>query len=212
MSFGGPEAFPGGTSQGIQKWIYGRNLAAALAYLMIHQGDAVGLGIFRDQIADVVGARSSTVHLHQIYRALSHAKPAQGTDTSKGLAHLPERFPKRGLIVLISDLLDDTEKIISALKGFSYRRHEILVFHLLAPEERDFPYRENTEFVDAETQQVITAQGSYIADAYRKALADHTEKIRRFCRQNDIDFVPLTSAELLSTALLAYLSKRQKAS
>ena len=67
------------------------------------------------------------------------------------------------------------------------------------------------EFVDAETQQVLTAQGSYIAQAYRDALAAHTEKIKRFCRQNDIDFVPLTTAELLSTALIAYLSKRQRA-
>jgi hypothetical protein len=128
------------------------------------------------------------------------------------LAGLPERFPQRGLIVLISDLLDDTEKIIAGLKGFRIRRHEVILFHLLAPEERDFPYRENIEFVDAETNQVLTTQSSYIAEAYRESLGTHIETIRRFCRQNDIDFVPLTTADLLSTALLAYLNKRQRAS
>ncbi|MGD0089343.1 MAG: DUF58 domain-containing protein [Planctomycetota bacterium] len=212
MRFGGPEALPGGHSRGIQKWTYARNLAAALAYLMIHQGDAVGLAVFRDEHADVIAARSSTVHLHQLYRTLANTAPGRSTDTEKGLAGLPERFPQRGLIVLISDLLDDAERIIAALKGFSYRRHEIIVFHLLAPEERDFPYRENVEFVDAETQQRLTAQGSYIAEAYREALAGHTERLRRFCRQHDIDFVPLSTAELLSSALLAYLSKRQRTS
>ncbi len=210
MRFGGADALPGGDSRGIQKWIYGRNLAAALAYLMIHQGDAAGLAIFRDGPPSIVSAHASTVHLHQIYQVLSKSEPSAGTDTEKGLAGLPERFPQRGVIVLISDLLDDAEKIIASLKGFRYRRHEIILFHLLAPEEREFPYRDNMEFVDAETKQVLVTQSSYIAKAYREALEAHVEKIRRFCRQSDIDFVPLSSADLLSTALLAYLNKRQR--
>jgi uncharacterized protein (DUF58 family) len=210
MRFGGPDALPGGKSAGIQKWIYARNLAAALAYLMIHQGDAAGLALFRESATDVISAHAGTVHLHQLHRALANTEPQQGTDTEKGLARLPERFPQRGLVVLISDLLDDTERIIAALKGFAYRRHEIVVFHVLTPEERDFPYRENIEFVDAETQQKLTAQGSYIAQAYKDALGAHTGKIKAFCRQANIDFVELSTAEWLSTALIAYLSKRQR--
>jgi uncharacterized protein (DUF58 family) len=211
MRFGGKDALPTGESAGIQKWIYARNLAAALSYLMVHQGDAVGMAIFRAGPPTVIGAHSSTVHLHQIYQVLANTEPTEQTDTEKGLSGLPERFPQRGLIVLISDLLDDTDRIIAGLKGFRYRRHEIVIFHLLAPEERDFPYRENIEFVDAETQTKLSTQSSYIAQAYREALETHTEKIRRFCRQSDIDFVPLTTADLLSNALIAYLSKRQRA-
>ena len=211
MRFGGEDALPNGKSEGIQKWLYARNLSAALAYLMIHQSDAAGLVIFRDGPLDIIPAKSSNLHLHQIYQALSRATPDAGTNTEKGLAGLPERFPQRGLIVLISDLLDDPEKIIAGLKGFRIRRHEVIVFHLLAPEERDFPYRDNIEFVDSETNDTLVTQSSYIADAYKEALAEHTEKIRRFCRQNDIDFIPLTTSEPLSTALLAYLNKRQRA-
>ena len=210
MGFGGEGSVPGKKSAGIQKWLYARNLAAALVYLMIHQGDAAGVAIFRDAKADVLSAHSSTVHLHQIYRLLASIEPAQGTDTEKGLMGLPERLPQRGLIVLISDLLDDADKIIAGLKGFRFRRHEIILFHLLAPEEREFPYRENIEFVDSETGQVLVAQASYIAKSYKEALETHTEKIRRFCRQNDIDFVPLSTDQLLSTALMAYLNKRQR--
>ena len=210
MRFGGEGALPAGKSMGIQKWLYGRDLAAALAYLMIHQGDAAGLVIFRDGAPLVIPGKSSNVHLHQLYQALSNSQPDRGTNTEKGLAGLPERFPQRGLIVLISDLLDDPEKIIAGLKGFRIRRHEVIVFHLLAPEERDFPYRDNIEFVDAETNETLTAQSSYIAETYRKALEEHTDKIRRFCRQNDVDFIPLSTDQSLSVALLAYLNKRQR--
>ena len=212
MRFGGEGALPNGKSMGIQKWIYARNLSAALAYLMIHQGDAAGLVIFRDGPPQLIPAKGSNVHLHQIYKMLSSNQPDSGTNTERGLAGLPERFPQRGLVVLISDLLDDPEKIIAGLKGFRIRRHEVIVFHLLAREERDFPYRDNIEFIDAETQAVITTQSSYIADAYRKALEEHTEQIRRFCRQNDIDFIPLSTDQTLSTALMAYLNMRQRAS
>ena len=210
MSFGGDGALPQGKSTGIQKWIYGRSLAAALAYLMIHQGDAAGLAVFRDAPPEVIPAVSSTPHLHLLYSILSKASPEKGTDTEKGLERLAERFPKRGLIVLISDLLDDTEKIIASLKTFRIRRNEVIVFHLLAPEERTFPYRDNIEFVDAENRNVMVAQGSYIAKAYMDAIEAHTATIKRFCQQNDIDFVPLTTDQLLSSALLAYLNKRQR--
>ncbi|HYF50484.1 MAG TPA: DUF58 domain-containing protein [Planctomycetota bacterium] len=212
MRFGGEDAFPGGApSKGIQKWIYGRNLAAALAYLMINQSDAAGLALFSGAPATVLPARSSTVHLHQLYAQLARTQPGEATHTEKGLAGLPERFPQRGLVVLISDLLDDADRIIAGIKGFRLRRHEMIVFHLLAPEELEFPYRDNMEFVDAETGQTLVTQSSYVAKAYQEALAEHTEKIRRFCRQNDIDFIPLTTAEPLSTALAAYLNKRQRA-
>jgi uncharacterized protein (DUF58 family) len=210
MKFGGEGALIEGKSAGIQKWVYARNLAAALCYLMINQGDAAGLAIFREGAADVIGARGSTVHLHQLYKVLSQQKPDAATDTRKGLSGLPERFPQRGLIVLISDLLDDTERIVSTLKDFRFRQHEIIVFQILAPEERDFPYRDNMEFVDAETGQVVAAQGSYIAETYRREFNAHTETLQRFCRQNDIEFLQLTTAETMSRALAAYLNKRQR--
>ena len=211
MRFGGDGArVDGGRSQGISKWIYARNLAAALAYLMTKQGDATGLAIFRDGPAEVIAPRGGTVHLHTLHGVLSGAEPGQATDAEKGLSSLPERLARRGVVVLISDLLDDTDRIIRALKGFRIRRHEVIVFHVLAPEERAFPYRDNIEFVDAETGETLTAQASYIAKAYLRAMDEHTGVIQRFCRQHDIDFVPLTTDELLSTALIAFLSKRQR--
>ena len=212
MNFGGEGARPeGAKTKGIQKWLYARNLAAALAYLMVHQGDAVGLALYRDGPPEVIPPRGGTVHLHGVLGALSRAKPERGTDTEAGLAAIPERLARRGLVILLSDLLDQTEKIVAALKAFRLRRHEVIVFQVLAPEEREFPYRENLEFIDAETGERLVAQGSYIANAYRRALGEHTEAVKRFCRQNDIDFVELDTAEPLSTALVRFLSRRKGA-
>ncbi len=210
MRMGGSADFSGGEARGVSKWIYSRNLAAALAYLMNQQGDAVGLTLFREGRPDVLSARGGVVHLHQIYQVLSRTTPGEQTDTQKGLSGLPERFPSRGLVVMISDLLDEPERIISVLKDFRFRRHEIILFHLLSPEEREFPYRDNIEFVDVESDAKLITQSSYVAKAYRDALAAHTEKLERFCRQNDIDFVPLSTDALLGTALLAYLNRRQR--
>ncbi|MCZ7646391.1 MAG: DUF58 domain-containing protein [Planctomycetota bacterium] len=211
MRFGGDAArVDGSKSRGVPKWRYARDLAAAFAYLMINQGDAAGLAIFRDGPPEVVPTRGGNVHLHALLSVLGKSEPDSGTDTEKGLGALPERLARRGLVVLISDLLDDTARIINGLKGFRARRHEMIVFHLLAPEEREFPYRENIEFVDAETGQTLVAQGSYIGPAYQRALQEHVETIKRYCRAQDIDFVPLTTDELLSTALIAYLNKRQR--
>ena len=211
MSFGGPGALlDGKSSKGVKKWTYARSLAAALGYLVIKQGDAAGLAIFRAGQPEVLPPRGGTIHLHAMYTVLGQAQPELETDTEKGLTGLPERLARRGLVVLISDLLDDPKKIIAGLKGFRVRRHEVILFHLLTPEERDFPYRENIEFVDAETGKILTAQGSYIADAYKRALGEHVETIKRYCRENDIDFIPLGTDELLSTALLAYLNKRMR--
>ena len=211
MGFGGPGALlDGKVSSGINKWTYARSLAAALGYLVIKQGDAAGLAVFRAGRPDVLPPHGGSLHLNALYTILGQAKPELETDTEKGLTGLPERLARRGLVILITDLLDDARKIIAGLKGFRVRRHEVILFHVLTPEERDFPYRENIEFVDAESGQLLTAQASYIADSYKRALHEHVESIKRYCRENDIDFVPLGTDEWLSTALLAYLNKRMR--
>ena len=209
MRFGGPESFPGGKSKGIQKWTYARSLAAALAYLMVHQGDAVGLAVYRDGTPEVIPPRGGTVHLNTVLRQLARSQPEGQTDTTAGLASLPERLARRGLVVLIGDLLDETERTIEVMKNFRLRGHEVIVFNVLTPEERNFPYRENYEFIDSETGEKVSAQASYIATAYRRAFGEHTEALKRFCRQNDIDFVELDTAESLATALVGFLNSRK---
>jgi uncharacterized protein (DUF58 family) len=211
MNFGGEQSHVEGVaSAGIQKWTYARNLAAAFAYLLIRQGDAPGLAVFRDGPAEVLPPRGGNNHLHALYTVLSRVQPEKPSDASKGLSGLPERLSRRGLVILISDMFDDTQKLIEVLKGFRLRRHEVMVFQILTPEERKFPYRDNLEFVDAEDGQIISAQGSYIVDGYLKALEEHQATLKTYCRQNDIDWIELSTDELLSTALLAFLNKRQR--
>lgn len=211
MRFGGSGSRPGGKTEGIQKWLYARSLAAALAYLMVHQGDAVGLAVYRDGTPDVIPPRGGTVHLNAVLRQLAATEPQGQTNTASGLASLPERLARRGLVILIGDLLDDTARTIEVMKNFRLRGHELIVFQVLTPEERHFPYRENYEFVDAETGEKLSAQASYIANAYRQALAQHNEALKSFCRQNDVDLVELDTAENLATALVGFLNRRKGA-
>jgi len=209
MRFGGADARPEGARvRGIQKWEYARTLAAAFAYLMTGQGDATGLAVFRSGEPELIPPRRGTVHLRSLYGMLHRAQPDGPTDTEKGLLGLPERLGKRGLVVVISDLLDDTGKILALLKALRARRQEVIVFQVLAPEELEFPYRENIEFIDAENGQTLTAQASYIAEAYLKALRAHNETLASVCTQQNIELVRFSTEELLSTALLAYVSKR----
>jgi uncharacterized protein (DUF58 family) len=146
-----------------------------------------------------------------VLRALSSAQPGGRTDTAAGLASLPERLARRGLVVLIGDMLDDTARTVEVMKSFRLRGHELIVFQVLTPEERQFPYRENYEFVDAETGEKLSAQASYIATAYRKAFGEHMDVLKRFCRQSDVDFVELDTAESLATALVGFLNRRKGA-
>ncbi|MCX7804675.1 MAG: DUF58 domain-containing protein [Planctomycetota bacterium] len=193
----------------VTKFEYARCLAAAFAYLMLKQGDAAGLSLFSSRETVSIPARRGFLHLRRLLSELAAARPGAGTDFGTGLGMAPERMRRRGIVVLISDMLDDPDRILDVIKGFRYRGHEVIAFRLLTPEERDFPYRDNFEFVDAETGDKLTAQGSYIRQAYLGALAAHTEKLKQGCRDMGADFVELTTDAILSNAIAAYLAGRR---
>ena len=115
-------------------------------------------------------------------------------------------------MVLIGDFFADMDDLAKHLTMMRYRGHEVIVFQILTPEERDFPFTDLVEFVDAETGETLTTQTSYIADSYREALGEHQRALRSLCLDNNIDLVELTTADSLDAALLAYLSRRERMS
>ena len=192
----------------LSKFEYARSLAAALAYLMIGQQDAVGTMLFADHPQAYVPPRSVRSHLDVVLKTLAAAAPAGRTRLGPALHELAERIKRRGLVVLFSDLLDKPDEVLSGLQHFRHRNHEVIVFHVLDPDEITFPYTNASTFVDLETGAQLTTEPWEIANRYRENLAAWRDRYARACREQRIDYVPLDTRTPFDRALLTYLEKR----
>ncbi len=194
----------------LSKLDYGVNLAAALSYLMLGQQDAVGLLLFSDRIDTYVGPRSARSHLRTLLTELRGIEPGRGTDVSGCLHQLAERVRKRGLVILISDLMDSPEKALAGLKHFRHRKHEVIVFHLLDKAEIEFPFEKEGAFVDIESGEQIETQPWEIGAEYRRRLDEWTGFYRKMCGEHKIDYALSSTTTPFDVALLRYLEKRQR--
>jgi len=193
-----------------KKFTYALRLCAALGYRMVKQSDAVGMLAFSESTVQYVKPSARSVDLKALFSAMSGLKPGGGTSFGKGLAGLAERLVRRGLVILVSDLLAPVDDLLDELSQLRHRRHELIVFQLLADEERDFPYREQTEFIDMETGARLTTQASYVREHYLKELGSHLERLRRGLGDLDIDLVELSTSDRLDLALVEYLARRRE--
>ena len=197
-------------SNGISKLEYGSYLCAALSYLMLQQRDSVGLVTFDQKIQKYIPPKSAATHLHVLLSQLDKIQASQTTNVSSALHEMAERIKRRGLIILISDLFDYPEKIMSGLKHFRHRKHEVIVFHILDPRERDFSFPQEAIFKDIETQEEILTSPWQIQKDYQARLQEWIEKYRLESRESLIDYVLLDTSVPFDEALFAYLSKRQR--
>lgn len=194
----------------MSKLEYAQSLSAALAYLMLQQQDAVGLLLFADHPLAYVPARAVRSHLDVLLRSLGGAEARGRTRLGPALHELAERIKRRGLVVLCSDLMDRPHEVLAGLQHFRHRRHEVVVFHVLDPAEVDFPYTDTATFVDLESGERLTTEPWEIARRYRERFAAWTEHLRRACREQRVDYVPLDTRTPFDRALLAYLEKRAR--
>jgi uncharacterized protein (DUF58 family) len=194
----------------LTKFQYGSYLAASLCYLMLMQQDAVGLLTFRDRIETLIPARAVSGHLKILLKELQNAKPSSTTAMAGALHEMAERIQRRGLIIVLSDLMDDPEAVMRALKHFRHRRHEVVVFHILDPYEIQFPFKEETGFVDMETGEEVMTHPWEIADAYRERFEAWSGTYERVCRENRIAYERLSTDTPFDVALLRYLEKRKR--
>jgi uncharacterized protein (DUF58 family) len=195
----------------VTKLEYGSYLAAALAYLMHRQRDAVGLIAFDDKITKMLAPSARGGHLSALLITLDRLALGARTNVAKPLNDLAEAIHKRGLVVLISDLLDDPERVLEGLKHFRYRGTEVIVFHVLDPAELRFPFEQVARFRDMETHDEVLAVPGAVRDDYLKAMSDMQERYRRALRLVGIDYVTLDTSVPLDSALMAYLMTRRRA-
>src|SRR5262245_32919486 len=198
-------------SGAVTKLRYSSFLAAALAYLMNRQRDAVGLITFDDRILSVLPASARAGHLTSVLVTLERLTLGHRTDVAKPLRDLAEAIRKRGLVVLISDLLDDPARVLEGLKHFKYRGTEVIVFQVLDPAELNFPFEQAARFHDAETADEVLAVPSVVRERYLQAVAELQQRYRRELQLAGIDFVALDTSVPLETGLMSYLMTRRRA-
>jgi uncharacterized protein (DUF58 family) len=198
-------------STAVTKLEYASYLAGALAYLMNRQRDAVGLLTFDDRIRTMLPASARPGHLRAVLVTLERLTLGERTDVAKPLKDLVEATRKRGLVVLISDLLDDETRIIDGLKHFRYRGTDVIVFHVLDPHELEFPFDRAARFRDTETAAEIVAVPAAVGDRYRERVKAFVDHFRRELGQNGIDYCLLDTSQPLEVGLLSYLQTRRRA-
>ena len=197
-------------SKNMTKLEYAQILAASLGYLMLKQQDAVGLTLFDDRIRVNIPARSKRSHLNIILSQMKNIIAGPETTIAPVLHKTAEAIKKRGLIILISDLFDDPDKVLSGLQHFRYKGHEVIVFHVLDPQELTLDFTQRTRFRDMESGEEIVTDPWHIQSDYQKSMEQFCDYIKSNCRQKNIDYVQLSTDLPLDMALSEYLIKRKR--
>lgn len=197
-------------SDGISKLDYGSYIAAALSYLMIKQGDAVGLAVYDTEIKKNIPPRASLSHLSIIFDELSKTSAGGETDISKILYDFSKKLKKRTLIILISDLLDKQEKIIRAVKNYRFAKNEIIVFHIMDKTEENLDIDGNVFFKSMENKKFLITETDIIKKEYQKIISEFIDKYKSEFRRADIDYSYFNTSSPLDLSLTNYLSKREK--
>jgi len=192
------------------KLSYGCFLSAALAFLMLGQGDSVGLTIFNDKIRTKIPPRSRRTHLHALLQALQQTKGSGQTDLGSVLHTFAETTSRRGIVILISDLLDDKEEIQRALAHLKFLQHDILLFHTLDHMELALSYDGLVQFEDMESDRRVQVYPKAIKEAYQEKVAAYLESIEKETGRSQIDYCRLDTSKPLDRAFFAYLGKRKR--
>jgi uncharacterized protein (DUF58 family) len=191
------------------KYAYSRMASLCLARIVLHQSDAAGLSIVGEDIRAYVPPRNQPSHLEVLTQRLREATPSGSTFLTKALGDLASRIKRRGIIIIFSDCFDRPEELAHSLKLLRARRHEVILFHVLAPEELSFSFQQWTRFESLENDgEIVELDPEFIRKEYLSRLREFLEQIRRACGEASCDYVPLRTDEPVGDALATYLRRR----
>jgi|GEM_PF-12590 hypothetical protein len=194
----------------MSKYRYASKLAGALAYVTAHQQDSVGLTVFDSEIRFQTPARSGMEHLRILANQLTDHTPESDTDVALTLHRLAEKVRRRALVIILSDLFDDLDRVRNALAHFRRRKHDVIVYHVLDRAEIEFPFRDIGNFEDLETSQHMITNPREIRSAYQEAFAEFLYSTQRVCAGLDIDYALATTDVPVGTFIRQHLSRRAR--
>ena len=192
----------------MSKLEYAQCITAALCYMILQQQDSAGLVTFDREVRALVRPSSNPSHLNQLLHVMEDARPERKTDTGPIFHGLAERFKKRGLVVILSDLFDDVDSMMAGLKHFRHRRHDVILFHILDPAEVEFPFRQTTLFHGLEELPDVLVEPRGLRKAYLKEFDRYVRRLKRGCREHHVDYVQMRSDQSFEVALSSYLASR----
>lgn len=192
------------------KFDYGAKLAATLAYTLLSQQDSVGLITFNSEITKYIPPRSNIGHLHIILDELTTAKEEGETNLPHVLNELAEKIKGRGLIIIISDLLDEDESVLRNLKLFKSRKHDVIIFHILHSDEVNLPFDRLTFFHELESESKELADPQLIREEYMLQIGEFVNKFKKSSRENEIDYYFADTSDPLEKVVIRFLFRRKR--
>lgn len=192
----------------ITKFQFGCYCAAALVAMLHRQQDAIGLVTHASKIDTFFPPRTSAIAMRENLLHLDALKPGGQSDLASIYHELAERLPRRSLVILLTDLFDDPQRIAAGLRHLRHRRHEVILLHLLDDAELNFPYRGLIDFRDLETGEQMEVEAELVRDAVQESVREFIAHWRRICGDARIDYHVLNTAGPFDRALAAYLVRR----
>lgn len=194
----------------VSKLQYAQYLASSLAYLGVRQHDSVGLGAFDEEMVEHVPPSSRSGHLRTVLGHVERLAPGRGTALSEQLHRMADLLTRRGIIVLISDLYDEPDRLIEGLEHLRFRGNDVIVFHVLDKQELDFNFDEPLVLEDSETEEQLHVLPDVLRDEYLRAIRSHIDALSEGAARNRIDYELLRTSEPLDRALFSYLARRSQ--
>ncbi len=192
----------------LNKHQYAATLAACLAYVALRQQDAVGCITFDEQVRLAVPQKTHRKHLDSIVQALESSGPDQQTDLLPIARKAAEDYPRRGLVVLISDLLLPRRPLFQALRLLRSRGHDPIVFHVLDDDELDFPFEGATQFHGLESADQVRCNPRALREGYLRALSAFLEEVQRGCSREKTEYLLVRTSQPIEAALITFLTRR----
>ena len=193
----------------VSKIDYARYAAASLFYLAIQQRDAAGLIVFDDTVRNYIQPSTRQGQLHRLLHGLEQAEPAARTDFGKPFAHCMEFLRRRGIVIVISDFFENPDSVIKTIGPLRYRGNEVILLHVLDPQEVTPKFRDPVILLDLETNDSLEVTPDYANREYREKMQQHMEELKQKARGAGMDYHLMVSDRPLDETLREYLAIRQ---
>ena len=195
-------------SGSITKLQYGKVMAAILSYLILHQRDAVSVGLFDTSVKGSIPRTGNLASVHNIMNMLAAFEPREQTNIAAVLHDVATQIRRKGIVILISDLFEDEEKILRGIQHLRFSGSEVIVFHTMDPFELDFPFQGMVEFEGLENIPKITTRPKDIRKSYLREVEAFRTRIREGCERNNVHYVLVNTGVAIHEVIAAYLAFR----